>query len=87
MTILKDYNLTYNDIIKGGWKYCCGDSKHHKKYFELQTFYKCDKPPASVGICVCGHKIIENCYITDETNISMRKLLHKTMYPKKRKNM
>ena len=66
---LKEYNISYNDIINGVWKYCGGDSKHHKKYFELQTFYKSDKHPPSVCMCICGHKIIENCYITDETNI------------------
>ena len=62
---LKKYNLTYNDIVNSGWKYCGGDTGPHKNYFFLQNFYKGDTFPATTNKCICEHKIKENCYITN----------------------
>lgn len=62
---LKEYNLTYNDIVNNGWMYCGGDTGSHKNYFFLQNFYKGNKHPDTTNKCICKHKIIENCYITN----------------------
>jgi hypothetical protein len=62
---LKDVGLKYEDM--GDWKYCGGDTGRHLNYFIL-TCPNDDKPPHD-NKCVCGHDIIENCYITDGDNI------------------
>ena len=36
-----------------------------KNYFFLQNFYKGDTFPATTNKCICEHKIIGNCYITN----------------------
>ena len=37
---LKKYNLTYNDIVNSGWKYCGGDTGPHKNSFFYRIFIK-----------------------------------------------
>lgn len=64
---LENYNLTYDDIIKSGWKYCGGRNGSHLNYFKLCC--KNDDLPCQVDECVCGHYIKENCYITDGKRI------------------
>jgi len=61
---LKDkYDLEYQDV-KSNWKYCGGNkTKRHKNYFKL--LYPEYDFPTYDSTCVCGHCIIENCYITD----------------------
>lgn len=64
---LKKYNLTYDDIIKSGWKYCGGDTGRHYNYYKI-----CRKDadlPGHKDNCVCGHYIEENCYITNGERI------------------
>jgi hypothetical protein len=63
---LEKYNLTYEEIIKNNWKYCGGDTGRHYNYFKL-CFPK-KKLPTTIFECVCGHKISENCFITNEDN-------------------
>jgi len=64
---LKNYNLTYEEIIKNNWKYCGGRTGRHLKYFKLCC--KDDDLPEQKNECVCGHHIEENCYITDGEQI------------------
>lgn len=64
---LKNYDLTYEDIIKSDYKYCGGNCGRHLRYFKLSC--PDDDLPEPVNECVCGHKISENCYITDGTQI------------------
>lgn len=64
---LKDYNLSYDEIVKKGWKYCGGDSGRHFNYFKL--FWGDDDLPTHNEYCVCGHAIKYNCYITDGEEI------------------
>lgn len=65
---LKKYDLTPNEIIKGDWKYCGGDKKgRHLNYFNMVC--PDDEIPEKQSHCVCGHKIKENCYITNGDEI------------------
>ncbi len=64
---LKDYDLTYDEIKNGNWKYCGGNRDRHLNYFKLCC--KNEDLPDKVNECVCGHKITENCYITDGEQI------------------
>ena len=65
---LEDYNLTYDEIKNSNWKYCGGDKEgRHLNYFKLSC--KNDDLPHKVNECVCGHRIVENCYITDGEQI------------------
>ena len=65
---LKKYDLSYDDIINSGWKYCGGNQGRHLNYFKLQEGGSWELPSYEEE-CVCEHSIIENCYITDETRI------------------
>lgn len=64
---LKNYDLTYEEIVEGKWKYCGGNHGSHLNYFK--TSCKGDDLPEQVNECVCGHAISENCYITDGEQI------------------
>jgi len=66
---LLEYNLTLDEIITSGWKYCGGDTGRHAKYFKISC--PNDIRPEHVNNCVCGHPIKRNCYITnaEETDI------------------
>ena len=65
---LANYELTFEDIIHGNWKYCGGSSKgRHLNYFRLSC-PEDDLPPRA-SECVCGHSIQENCYITNGEEI------------------
>ena len=33
---LKDFNLTYEQIMKSGWNYCGGNFDSHKNYYKLR---------------------------------------------------
>uniref|UniRef100_A0A6C0BA18 DM2 domain-containing protein n=1 Tax=viral metagenome TaxID=1070528 RepID=A0A6C0BA18_9ZZZZ len=61
---LKNYNVTYDEIIKGNWKYCGGRSGCHLNYFKVSC--KNDDLPKQQDKCICGHAISENCYITND---------------------
>ena len=64
---LEKYNLSFDDIEKNNWHYCGGNSNSHLKYYKLS--YPNRDIPADVTICICSHPIVENCYITDGTDM------------------
>jgi hypothetical protein len=64
---LKNYDLTYDDILNNNWKYCGGRNGRHLNYFKLSC--KNDNLPDYVNKCVCGHFIEENCFITNGNQI------------------
>lgn len=64
---LLNYNLTKEEIQSGKWKYCGGNLNRHRRYFSL--FFKERDLPDYKSNCVCGHDIVENCYITDGDKI------------------
>ena len=57
---IKNYNLTLKEIESDGWGYCGGsnDIKRFHEYFPKQELLP------HKNNCVCGHDIINNCYIT-----------------------
>lgn len=61
---LKKEGYEYNDI-KENYKYIGGNKGRHLNYFKL--FKK--EFPKSKDKCICGHFIIENCYISNGFNI------------------
>lgn len=66
---LKDYGITYEEIISGKWTYCGGDEygSSHLKYWKLC----CPNQdlPEHFPWCVCGQALKHNCYITDGPTI------------------
>lgn len=64
---LKNYDLTLKDIQEGGWKYCGGNQGRHYNYFKVSC--PNEPLPDSEEECICGHKIVENCYITNGEEI------------------
>lgn len=62
---LMEYNLTVDEIKN--WKYCGGNYNPHYNYFRLCC--PNDDLPDYEDRCACGHKIVENCYITDGEQI------------------
>ena len=64
---LENYSITYDEIKNSNWKYCGGRTGSHLKYFKLCC--KDDDLPDAVDECVCGHRIQQNCYITDGERI------------------
>ena len=64
---LQTYNLSYEDIKKGDWKYSGGDRGRHLNYFIL--CYKDRALPPHKSKCICSHSITENCYITNGKEI------------------
>lgn len=68
---LENYDITYQDIVEGGWYYCGGNKNQHLNYWNLCNDLR-KKPwtlPALTDECVCGHRIKENCYITNGKQI------------------
>jgi len=65
---LAEYNLTQDDIVNSGWCYCGGNQGSHHNYFKIFFNNKVDLPLQEHN-CVCGHYIVENCYITDGKGI------------------
>jgi len=58
---LAEYDLSIDDLTK--WRYCGGNKGRHLNYFR-----KCcpnDDKPENKDECICGHAIVENCYITN----------------------
>jgi len=62
LTGLNKYELNYEDI-KNNWYYIGGESGQHLNYFKRN--YKNDILPDHNGNCICGHKIKNNCFISD----------------------
>ena len=71
MNGLQAYNLSYEMIEKGDFKYCGGREKRHLNYFKVCFPDKKvpDNLPEYRDTCICGHRIRENCYITDGSQI------------------
>ena len=68
---LENYDLTKQDIEEGGWFYCGGRSGRHLNYWNMLNQQR-KKPwsfPDLINECVCGHSIIQNCYITNKKQI------------------
>ena len=64
---LKEYGLTYEDIIKSNYRYCGGSRGRHLNYFKLIS--PNEELPDLSDECVCRHHIEENCYITNGEEI------------------
>jgi hypothetical protein len=73
---LRKYNLTYDEMVESGWRYAGGDGAHmidgnvefddcsrHYRYFKL-CFPSMERL-AHTHKCLCGHYIVEDCYISD----------------------
>ncbi len=65
-TGLNKNNVEINDIIEN-WYYIGGEVGIHLKYFN-NNFYN-QKLPTHQDYCICGHKIKNNCYITNGEDI------------------
>ena len=63
---LENYSITREAIERGDWKYAGGNHNSHLKYWKLHT--DDEELPEWVDKCVCGHAIIENCYIENITD-------------------
>lgn len=78
---LKNFNLTREDIINQNFKYCGGykldykenDKKYHYNYFKLFFKEKLKNNPYWIpelkSDCICGHSIIENCWIINNNGL------------------
>ena len=44
------------------FKYCGGDTGSHLNYWRL--CFGREELPENTTVCICGHKIVKNCYIT-----------------------
>ena len=60
---LQNYNISFDEIKAGKFRYCGGNMNRHLNYYNLLYPDK-DLPPLEDN-CICGHHINENCYITD----------------------
>jgi len=56
-----NYDVDYEDLKD--YKYCGGNMNNHLNYFKICM--KGELLPNQVDMCVCGHHIEENCYITN----------------------
>lgn len=62
LTGLNKYKVSYDDIVNN-WYYMGGEKGHHLNYF--RKHYPNDEIPEHSNNCICGHKIKNNCFITD----------------------
>tara|TARA_B100001093_G_C26241583_1_gene764636 strand:+ start:58 stop:456 length:399 start_codon:yes stop_codon:yes gene_type:complete len=62
ITGLDRLNLSYKDLKKN-WYYMGGECGNHLTYF--RTYYGDEELPEHSDYCICGHKIKNNCFITD----------------------
>jgi len=62
LTGLKKNNLSLKEL-KEKWKYIGGESGHHLNYFKKH--YGDEDLPDHYDYCVCGHRIKNNCWISD----------------------
>lgn len=63
--LFDNYGITLNEL--NSFKYCGGNKSRHANYYKLKFG---DKPFLQpVEQCVCKHKIVENCYITNGSQI------------------
>lgn len=74
----KNYSHYYNNLISelgdlNDWEYGGGNQKNHDNYFKLK-FDNTKIRPIEVENCICGHKIIEQCYIYNNKNDELKVL-------------
>ena len=60
---LKLLDITFDDFHHN-YKYAGGDTGRHLNYFK-KSYPNIEKPEYKNN-CVCGHKLVENCYITKD---------------------
>lgn len=65
--LLEKYDMSDKDVLT--WKYSGGDSGRHLNYWKLK--FKNTKTPDHESHCVCGHYIVQNCYITNDKNTEL----------------
>ena len=68
---LKNYSLTYEDLIKYGWMYAGGDYDEHLRYFWLITEKTNLTQPEHECFCICGVSIKRNAYIMNRDKTRM----------------
>jgi len=59
---LKKYGVELKDV-QTNWKYCGGEKGRHLNYYNICCIG--EEIPEHEDLCICGHRIKENCYITD----------------------
>lgn len=64
---LQAHDVTLAEIRSGRWKYCGGNKGFRLDYFKIAC--PGEELPELHENCVCGHKIVENCYITNGSHI------------------
>ena len=62
LTGLDKFNLTYEELRKE-WYYIGGEKGNHLTYFKRN--YGNEDLPEHQDYCICGHKIKNNCFISD----------------------
>lgn len=83
ITGLKKYRIEYEDIKKN-WYYIGGESGHHLNYF--RRHYGNEEIPQHNNNCICGHKIKNNCFISNgEYVLSIGESCINKFVPKKNK--
>ena len=63
LAVLKENSTTTNFLTE--WEYAGGDDGGRWNYFR-QKFGEDAKRPPYMDSCICGHDIIENCYIVNK---------------------
>jgi len=58
---LKKFGVTMDDLKN--FKYCGGDKGTHLNYYKI--CFPHEDLPDEEEKCICGHRISENCYITN----------------------
>jgi len=62
---LKNYNLTLKEIKSDGWGYCGGSNDLNNDFKRFHQYFPKQNLPPHKSLCICGHDIIYNCYITN----------------------
>ena len=75
---LIEYGLSFEDIKN--WEYCGGNENAYFNDF-VKMFGHMAYPECEVN-CVCGHKIVTNCYITNK-DFTPTKKMKKIQYQNK----
>ena len=63
--LMEKYKMTLEELKD--YEYCGGDMGRHYRYWILR--YPNTPPPSKEFECVCYHRIVENCYITNGTEL------------------
>jgi hypothetical protein len=59
---LNRYGIELDDL-RTNWKYCGGERGRHLNYYNICCIG--EEQPDHEELCICGHRIKENCFITD----------------------